>query len=293
MTKSSENKKSKSVLKRPTPVPMQLTKRDEKIIVRCFEDKLLSTSFLKKLYFPSLSSCSRRLRILYSNHYLDRSFFSASPKPSGKKEAYYSLGKKGVGLVALKLGLGKKRVEKQRRSFLRQMRRHSILYTLAHIKAISKVRFSFEQAIRKNERVELISWLPERLLQQAFYNGKKRKLRPDAFLKYFIKDTQKRYTAFLEIDLATESRKQIQNKIKRYIAFSNTNLPQRSFGTSLFRVIVLTTSKERSNNIKESIETITDKIFWVTDFSKLKENFIEKPVFLRAGLEGRYPLIQG
>lgn len=271
---------------------MQLTKRDRKVIVRCFEDKLLSTSFLKKLYFPSLSSCSRRCRILYSNHYLDRSFFPASPPEMGKKEAYYSLGKKGVGLVALKVGLSKKRVENQRRSLMRQMRSHSILYTLTHIKAISKVRFAFEQAFETDDKVELITYLPERLLQQAFHNGKKRKLRPDAFLKYFIKSTQKRYTAFLEVDLGTESSKQIQKKIKRYIAFSKTNLPQRRFGTSLFRVIVLTTSEERSENIKSTIESVVDKIFWITDYSKLKGSFLTNPVFLRAGLSGRYPLIE-
>lgn len=286
-----KNKESRN-LKRPSPISMRLTERDQKIIVRCFEDKLLSTSFLQRLYFPSLVSCSRRLRMLFSNHYLDRWFFPASPPEMGKKEAYYSVGKGGESLVALKLGIPAEKIETHSRTLKRRIKSYSILFTLAHIKAISRARFSFERAFAMNDKVELISWLPERLLQQQFKDGKSKKLRPDALLKYFTKPNGKKYTAFLEVDLATESSKQIQKKVSRYLAFSKTALPQQKFGTTLFRVIILTTSDKRSKNIKKSVESITDKIFWITDFSLLKGDFLGLPIFLRAGCKGRYPLIE-
>lgn len=209
----------------------------------------------------------------------------------GKKEAYYSVGKRGEGLVSLELGLTKERIEIHSRTLKRRIKSYSVLFTLAHINAISMTRFFFERAFAMNDRVELISWLPERLLQQQFKDGKRRKLRPDALIKYFTKPNGKKYTAFLEVDLATESSKQIQKKVSRYLAFSKTRLPQQRFGTSLFRVIILTTSDKRSKNIKKAVERVTDKIFWITDFSLLKGDFLELPIFLRAGYKDRCPLI--
>jgi len=210
----------------------------------------------------------------------------------GKKEAYYSLGKGGVDLVALKEGLSKNRIKSQRLKLKRQIKSYSILFTLAHINTLSWARFVFEKAFKMTDIAELINWTPERLLEQRFKDDEKRlKLRPDALMQYRIKALDKIYTAFLEIDLGTESQKQIQKKINRYLAFSETELPKERFGTRWFRAIVLTTSEERSENIKSAIETVIDKIFWITDFAKLKDNFLTRPIFLKAGYQGRYPLI--
>lgn len=210
----------------------------------------------------------------------------------GKKEAYYSLGKRGVGLAALELGLTEKKVKNQRSSLKRQIKSYSILFTLAHINTISWTRFTIESAFNDENRLELTEWIPERLLEQRFkVDGKRLKLRPDAFMQYKITYLDKTYTAFLEIDLGTESKKQIQKKTKRYLAFSKTYLPEERFGTHWFRVIILTTSEERSENMKSAVESVIDKIFWITDFSKLKGNFLRSPIFLRAGKRGRYPLI--
>jgi len=275
---------------RPDTIPIQLTKRDEKIIVRCFEDKLLSTSFLQKLYFPSLAASSRRLRILYSNHYLDRTFFSASPKNHRRKEAYYSLGKRGESLVALKLGLSLKQVKCHRKILNRQIKSYSILYTLAHMNTIAWTRLVIESAFKAGKKVKLVKWIPERLLELNFKDNNRRfKLRPDAFMQY--KAFNNIYTAFLEIDLASESKEQIQDKVKRYIAFSRTELSKERFSTRWFRTLILTTSEQRSENIKLAIEAITDKIFWITDFTKIKDDLLFKPIFLKPGKDGRHPLI--
>ena len=59
--------KRTSRYKRPDPIRMQLTERDEAIITRCWEDKLLSTSDLHTLFFGARARCVHRLRILYSN----------------------------------------------------------------------------------------------------------------------------------------------------------------------------------------------------------------------------------
>ncbi|MBM3200754.1 hypothetical protein FJZ53_07485 [Candidatus Woesearchaeota archaeon] len=173
---------------RPDLIPMRLTSRDEKIITRCFEDKLLSSSDLLQLFFQTRQRCNRRLQKLYSQHYLDRHYFYTPQPLSGSQDALYSLGKRGIDVVTLKKGIPREQVQRARQKFQRQLKSYSVLFTLAHIKAVAKVRIAFEKAFKKHQRAELINWIPERLLEQRFKADDKRlKLRPDGFMQYKIR----------------------------------------------------------------------------------------------------------
>lgn len=286
---------------RPLPIPIRLTSRDESIITRCFEDKLCSTSDVSKIFNLSIKNCSRRLRMLFSNHYLDRYFFPTSLPYLGSSEAYYALGKNGIEIAAMKIGLERRYIQRARQKLKKQLKSYSILLTLAHINSIAKVRISFERAFEKDKNAELRQWIPERLLEQRFNachersrmdDNKRLKLRPDGFMQYQIKDSGKIYSAFIEVDLSTQSKKQIKDKIKRYLAFSETDLPQKEFSTRWFRVIFISKGKCRSQEIKEAIEAVTNKIFWITDLSEMEgDDWLNKPIFLKVGLPGRFSLI--
>jgi len=287
--------------RRPDPIPMRLTSRDEKIITRCFEDKLISTSDISKIFNLSLPVCSHRLRMLFSNHYLDRYFFPASLPYLGSSEAYYALGKQGIEIAAMKIGLERRYIQRARQKLKKQLKSYSILFTLAHINAISKTRIAFERAFFKDKEAELLKWIPERLLEQRFKacpecsrrdDDKRLKLRPDGFMRYQIKDSGKIYSAFIEVDLSTQSQKQLQDKVRRYLAFSETDLPYTFFGSRWFRVILVSKSERRSQEIKSAIETITEKIFWITEIYKIySDDWLDKPIFLKVGLPGRFSLI--
>ena len=277
---------------RPKPITMILTSRDENIITRCFEDKLLSSSDLQCLFFGTKQRCNRRLRKLYSQHYLDRHFI-ATPLPfCGAKDALYSPGKRGVDVVALQKDIPKEQIHSARQKFARQLKSYSVLFTLAHIQAVAKARLAVEKAFFYCYEAELINWIPERLLEQRFSNDDKQmKLRPDGFMQYEIKDSGKTYNAFIETDMDSQSSKQIQEKVRRYLAFSQTSLPQERFGSPWFRVLFISKTQRRSQNIKAAIEAITDKIFWMTDFDQIQGDWLLEPIFLRVGRDGLFPLL--
>ena len=91
-----------SRLSRPAPIPMQLTDRDEQMITRCWEDKLLSTSDLHRRFFGARARCVQRLRTLYSNYYLDCYFFPVRTPYRGATEALYTIGTKGSHTASLR-----------------------------------------------------------------------------------------------------------------------------------------------------------------------------------------------
>jgi len=276
---------------RPLKIPMRLTSRDTNIITRCFEDKLLSSTDLLQIFFGTKQRCNRRLQKLYSQHYLDRHYLATPLAFSGSTDALYSLGKRGVDIVALQKGIPKEQIQRARGKFRRQLKSYSVLFTLAHIQAVAKIRIAFEKAFTNCQSAELSNWIPERLLELRFtYNDKRLKLRPDGFMQYRIKEGDKTYSAFIEVDLGSQSKKQIQDKVRRYLAFSQTSLPQGEFSTRWFRVIVIGRGERRAFEIKAAIENITDKIFWLTDFGKLEGDWLDKPVWQRAGRQGFFSL---
>ena len=277
---------------RPNPIPMRLTPRDQDIIVRCFEDKLLSSTDLLQIFFSTRQRCNRRLRKLYSQQYLDRHYLSLPQPYCGAQDALYSLGKRAVDVVALQAGIQREQIQRARQKFRRQLKSYSVLFTFAHIQAVAATRIAFEKAFANYQGAQLINWIPERLLEQRFtYNDKRIKLRPDGFMQYELKETGKVYNAFTEIDMSSQSSKQIQDKVRRYLAFSQTPLPQEVFGAPWFRVIFITKSERRSFEIKGAIECLTDKIFWMITLGELQGDCLDKPIFFKAGLPRSHPLI--
>jgi hypothetical protein len=276
---------------RPEPISMRLTSRDENIITRCFEDKLLSSSDLLTIFFQTRQRCNRRLQKLYSQHYLDRHYFYTQQSLSGSQDALYSVGKRGVDVVTLKKSIPREQVQRARQKFAQQLKSYSILFTLAHIKANTKVRLAVEKAFENCQSAEIITWIPERLLEQRFKADDKRlKLRPDGFMQYKSRD--KIFNAFIEVDMGSQSKKQLQDKVRRYLAFSETDLPYKEFGSPWFRVLVISKSERRSVEIKKALESITDKIFWLTDFSKLEGDWLSKQIWQRVGIIGLFSLFE-
>lgn len=153
---------------RPSPIPMRLTMRDEKIIARCWEDKLLSTSDLHTLFFGAKARCIYRLRILYSNYYLDRYFFPILLPYRGSTEALYTSGVKGNSIVSLLLDQEQNYVALKRREFISSMESPSFLLTFRHLRVVNHTRINFEKAFFKITDWELLRWIPERLLEDQF-----------------------------------------------------------------------------------------------------------------------------
>ena len=293
-----DESKRASRYKRPDPIRMQLTERDEAMITRCWEDKLLSTSDLHTVYFGAKARCIYRLRILYSQYYLDRYFFPAYSPYRGSTEALYTTGTKGNYIVSLRLDLDQNYVALKRREFNARMGSPSFLLTYRHLCALNHTRICFEQAFVQANDWQLLRWIPERLLEDQFTVAqagqiKRTKIRPDGFLQYQHTATGQTYSAFVEVDLGTMSHQQMTAKVQRYLSYFQTPLPQERFGTQWFRVLILTTSQQRAQELQHTISQLTGSIFFLTSFSEMQtRSWLSRRIWLRAGREGSYALVE-
>ena len=287
-----------SRFKRPRPIPMRLTERDENIIVRCFQDKILSTSDLQTLFFGTKARCIYRLRILYSNYYLDRYFFPVLMPYRGSTEALYTSGVKGNSIVSLLADQDQNYVALKRRELMASMQSSSFLLTFRHLRTVNHIRIRFEKAFDKTDKWQQLRWIPERLLEDQFtitQYGQVRyaKIRADGFLTYQHKPTCKIYSAFVEADLGTMSQKQITAKVQRYLHYFQTDLPYQKYGTQWFRVLMITTSQKRATLLWQTISRLTTSIFWITNFEEMeKSSWLCQRIWFKAGQEGNYALLE-
>ena len=282
---------------RPQPIPMHLTQRDEQIIKRCWEDKLLSTSDLQKLFFGARARCIHRLKLLYSNGYVDRYFLPVLWPYRGATEALYTIGTRGDGVVSLQLGLDKTYIARTRREFRARMQSPSFLLTFRHLRTINHTRIRIQQAFELNQACQLVQWIPERLLEERFQmvqnnQPRRTKLRADGFLQYQHVQTGKLYSGFVEVDLGTMSKRQIEAKIERYLAYFATRHPEQKYRTRWFRVLFITTHPERAEQLWSTISQQASSIFWLTSFQELDaSDWLSRGVWFRAGHEGRHSLL--
>ena len=242
-----ESKRASRYQRPKPPIPMHLTERDEQIITRCWEDKILSTSSLHTRFFGARARCIHRLRVLYSNYYLDRYFFPVSTPYWGSTEAMYTIGTKGSGIVSLWLDQNQNYVAMKRREFTARMQLPTFLLTFRHLRTVNHTRIRFEKAFLDTKEWKLVRWIPERLLEDRFTiteDGeiKRTKIRADGFLQYQHETTGQIYSAFVEADLGTMSQKQILAKVSRYLHYFQTELPGEKYGSRWFRVLMITTS---------------------------------------------------
>ena len=283
---------------RPKPIPMLLTDRDEQLIARCWGDKLLSTSDLHTLFFGAKARCIYRLRILYSNYYLDRYFFPVISPYRGSTEALYTIGTKGSHIVSLRMELDQNYIALKRREFNTRMQSPSFLLTFRHLRTVNHTRIRFEQAFDETQDWQLIRWIPERLLEDQFtitHAGqlKRTKIRPDGFLQYQHTTTGQTYSAFVEADLGTMSHQQIRAKVKRYLHYFQTDLPHQKYGTHWFRVLILTPSQPRARQLWRTISHLCGSIFWLTSFDAMKDpSWLTERIWLRVGHEGNHALVE-
>jgi len=83
---------------------------------------------------------------------------------------------------------------------------------------------------------------------------------PDGYLE--IGSGRGSRSAFVEIDLGTEAVPVLSRKASLYLQLATSGEFPQIFGSSQFRVLLLTTSERRLQNIRQAIAKLTDKIFW-------------------------------
>lgn len=83
---------------------------------------------------------------------------------------------------------------------------------------------------------------------------------PDGYFE--VNSAQEVRSTFAEIDLGTEAVQVFAKKASLYLQLATSGDFAQLFSRSQFRVLVVTTSASRLNNLRSAVAKLTDKIFW-------------------------------
>jgi hypothetical protein len=271
----------------PHPPRLILQPRDEIIIMALYTFRYLSREQLQRLFgWRCIRRINMRLRRLYDHHYLSRTFL---PTVRGSGKAIYYLGHRGIPIASQKSGTDISKVT----NAAKQTAQLKALF-LTHALQINDVRITVTQAVRNHPHVNLETWVNENDCEQEYFvtSGEKqivRRFQPDGYFRLWHQ--KKLYSFFLEFDRSTTSLARFKTKTVAYLHFAGSSLYTKRFGVRYFRVLVITTSLERLANLKETVETVTDRMFWFTTFDRLTVDTAFGPVWQRAGHQGLFPLL--
>lgn len=98
--------------------------------------------------------------------------------------------------------------------------------------------------------------------------------------------------AFLEVDLGTESLTVWKEKVRQYLQLAVSGEFKRRFGKERFRVLVVAHSERRMHSLRQTVATITDKLFWFGDQRTIREKDFFGSIWFRPEVENREPLIK-
>ncbi len=98
-------------------------------------------------------------------------------------------------------------------------------------------------------------------------------------------------SAFLEVDLGSESLKVWKEKVSHYLQFALSGQYQTRFGQTQFRVLVLAPSERRLQSIRQVVAALTEKIFWFRSLESIHRDGFSAPLWLRPKGEERLPFM--
>jgi hypothetical protein len=96
---------------------------------------------------------------------------------------------------------------------------------------------------------------------------------------------------FLEVDRGTETLKTWKKKIEAYLKLAVSGEFASRFHQAQFRVLVVAPSERRCRNIRSTVATYTDKVFWFSTIEFINRDGFWSPIWLRPNGERKQSLI--
>lgn len=260
------------------PPGMRLTERDLEILKAAAEYRVLRQDHIQKLFFGSKSTAQYRLSHLYQHGFLNRHFL---PVYAGWSPTLYTLDRRGVATLKNECGIDHVLTWDSQNG-------HEFL---AHTLAINDFRVAVTLASRE-AGYHVKQWLTETHLKAHYdrvsvtdHKGRKQSvsLIPDS---YFTLETPKgKASFFLEMDMGTMTISRFQTKIAAYLAYVQTGLYQERYGTKSLRVLTVTTSGVRAENLLRAAHSLqSQRLFWFAVKEVLSPNTVlHSPIWIYPG----------
>ena len=241
--------------------PVDLTQRQQVALGKLIEARKETTLYPEARGRPNKTrrEILRRLQILYHHGYVQRH------KVSDGEAIAYALGGAGAGELMLHFGIDRKEIDYTTRN------RESGDRYVHHALMVSRFRHTVELALRHFPDTSLEQWIPGgafkakvKYLDTVRTREGSRTQEIDGVVKpdglFVVKFGDKQIYYFLECDRSTMSNARYLMKLKSYYAFWATYVEGgRSSRIKQMRVLTVTISEARKDNLRETAQQVSDK----------------------------------
>lgn len=289
----------------PAAPSFRLTYRDMAAITAVQELGFLTNDQLHRLCYGGKPSgrtyAESRLKLLYQHGYLGR---IAKPQLGlGAPKVVYSLDEEGRALLGAQRGVTKREIPYEKWSPKQSF------FFLEHTLAVNELRITIQAAAELYGH-HLLSWVTDKELRTRTMKdvvddplgGGKIPIVPDGWGQLQLSTGQK-FSFFVEVDRATEDRKQFQRKVRGYLAYWESGAYLKRYQSKSMTVLTVVATGEGSKRVAQlkawtegqshlgRRDTFQD-LFWFTDLAAAtQEAILTGPIWKIAGMEPFFTLI--
>jgi hypothetical protein len=229
--------------------PLKVTERDQLLLTKLAEYRVLSTDQIRYLCFPSVNRARKRMVHLYRHGFVSR-FAPPVQHGDGSSQFLYRITRKGMGLLA---GISAGRIRIPRGATASQS---------DHALRINDVRISLVLASRTQDDLAINFWKSDRDVKITVPVTLTHRLVhvpviPDAFFGLRIQDKDLNY--LLEVDRGTAPLTRIQTKLEAYLTLWQSRPLLAQLGVPTFRLLWITTGQQRMQNILKVLQSLATR----------------------------------
>jgi hypothetical protein len=265
-TQSTSKKFPKLKRARGEKPALKIQPRDSQIIKLVYDHRFLSSDQITSLIEGSDQVILRRLQKLFHHGYLDRPPQQFS-YVSGSKKMIYALGNKGADILSTEYSIDRGKIN------WRTKNTEAKTKYLDHSMMISNFRVCLTLALKNIPDTEIIFWSQGQMgelsdqviIQNRAGNKINLPVNPDAF--FGIRIPRGRMYFFLEADRSTMTNARFFNKTRAYWHYWKQKGHTKRYNIENFRVLTITKSDQRANNLRQVTKQADDKqkgslMFW-------------------------------
>ena len=259
---------------------LKLQERDIGIIRLVSDHRFLNSDHIKLLTDSSDKAILRRLQKLFHHGFLDRPSYQLVYPLKGTQKMIYALGDRGADLLAEKFGTDRGKIKWNEKN--KEVKDRHIQHTLM----ISDFRVCLQLALKNVPDTNILFWQkenPQELKDHVYIEdsqGRRRKapIVPDGF--FGVQSPKGKAYFFLEADQSTMDNPRFLRKMKAYWVWGmKEKRHTKRFGIKAFRVLTITKSEQRKENLRRITQRADDRqrgslMFW---FATEKEYSSQKP----------------
>jgi hypothetical protein len=214
----------------------RLQARDREIISLVHDYRVIPSGHIQKLVGGSDQKILRRLQVLFHARYVDRI------SQGHNTEVLYALDDAGADLLAAMGRIERRRIDwgQKNRELTERFLEHTLMRT--------NFRATLTLALRAIPDISISLWMPDGALRdEVIVDYRKAPVVPDDYV--VLERQAKKSHNFTEADQSSMSGRRFSRKLRAYLAWRREGKSREKLGTEFFRVLTLTKSRERRDNL--------------------------------------------